>query len=418
MIATSRSALALFFSFFVASLAIACARDRAEDRPPANLGPSGGADGAKGDGGSPGPDAAPPGDGAPSVHGGPSGVRFVGRFDTRDPAGPWCAWPGCRIVARFTGTSVSARLNERVEPWMEGGPSEWDVAIDGKWQPKVVLQTGAHDYVLADGLAGGTHTVELYKRSEAQNGTTQFLGYTFPGGALEAPPPAPARRIEIIGDSQPAAFGVEGVGDCPPHNWAARWQNFRRSFGAILGETFAADVHGIVHSGKGLVRNIWRPDPLTFPIIYPRTLPNDATSDYDFSLFVPDVVVIMIGGNDFDIGQPSDDGPSPPEEFTEAYRRLVAFIRESAPDAHVFLAASPSVTDAQPPDRQSRTHVVSAIDTVAAERSRAGDARVYVASPGLAPPSELTGCEGHGNPAFHERVANELAASIRSRTGW
>src|SRR3954468_22693899 len=49
-------------------------------------------------------------------------VRFVGRFDTHDPAHPWCAWPGCRIVARFDGTQVTVRLNEHVDGWMQGGP--------------------------------------------------------------------------------------------------------------------------------------------------------------------------------------------------------------------------------------------------------------------------------------------------------
>src|SRR5205823_5008659 len=79
-------------------------------------------------------------------------VRFVGRFDTRDPAGPTCGWPGCRIIATFSGTAVTARLVEHVDDWMEGGPSEWDVAIDGALLPKLVLQLGQHDYVLASGL--------------------------------------------------------------------------------------------------------------------------------------------------------------------------------------------------------------------------------------------------------------------------
>ena len=33
----------------------------------------------------------------------------MGRFDTADPAGPKCSWPGCRIIARFEGTRVSVR---------------------------------------------------------------------------------------------------------------------------------------------------------------------------------------------------------------------------------------------------------------------------------------------------------------------
>ena len=36
----------------------------------------------------------------------------------------------------------------------------------------------------------------------------------------------------------------------------------------------------------------------------------------------------------------------------------------------------------------------------------------------LATADELTGCNGHGNPKFHERVAAELLPVVRSVTGW
>ncbi len=382
--------------------------------------------------GSPSADAAvsPPGDTAGSdsrapeeeIDPGPPAVQFVGRFDLRDPAGAKCAWPGCRIVARFDGTEVAVRMNEIDASWMLGGPSEWDVAIDGQWVPKLVLLQGVSEYVLARDLAPGPHKVELYKRSESQNGTSQFLGFDFRGGTLLSPPRRAPRRIEIIGDSQPAAFGVEGVGypdlDCPGPNWAAMWQNFRRSFGARIGESFGAEVLGTVHSGKGLVRNIWRPDLETMPVLYPRIVPTDATSLYDFTSYVPHVVVIMIGGNDFAVGQPVDDGPTPLDEFTQAYATLVASIRDRYPEVYVFLSASPSVTDEQPVGRQSRTNVLAGMHAVIAQRVAMGDTHIHEATPALATKTELTGCEGHGTPEFHERVAAEISAVIREKTGW
>src|SRR5690606_14362254 len=52
---------------------------------------------------SPGSSSAP-GGGDVDVDLGPPAVRFTGRFDAREVDGPKCGWPGCRIVARFTGT--------------------------------------------------------------------------------------------------------------------------------------------------------------------------------------------------------------------------------------------------------------------------------------------------------------------------
>ncbi len=358
--------------------------------------------------------------GEPEPTGDPA-VRFVGRFDTRESAGPKCGWPGCRVIARFEGTSVSAKLEEILEDWMDGGPSEWDVSIDGAISAKLVMKTGVNDYELAAGLAPGKHVVELYKRSEAQNGVTRFIGYDFHGGTLLAPPRPATRRIEIVGDSQPAAFGIEGVGqgpDCPGNDWAARWQNFHESFGARLGEIFSADVHGTVYSGKGFARNIWRADDETMPKIFGRANPVDPTSVFDLKSAVPDVVVVMMGGNDFAIGQPDDDGPAPLDEVIAAYDGLVATMRSAYPQAQLYLAVSPSVSDAEPPGRESRTNLKTAVTTIAEQRTKDGDARIHAVEPPVAKESELTACDGHGSPEFHDRLAKDLATVIRSHTGW
>jgi len=36
----------------------------------------------------------------------------------------------------------------------------------------------------------------------------------------------------------------------------------------------------------------------------------------------------------------------------------------------------------------------------------------------VAAESELTGCDGHGNAAYHERVAQQLAELVKAKTGW
>ncbi len=353
---------------------------------------------------------------------GPPALRFIGRFDTSDPAGPKCSWPGCRIIARFEGTSVSVRLREFVEPWMVGAPSEWDVAVDGQWKPKIVtVASGVEtEFSIATDLPSGIHTVELYKRSEAQNGTTQFLGYDFEGGTLLPPPKRKERRIEIVGDSQPAAFGVEGVGlgpDCPGEDHAAMYQNFRKSFGAHLGTIFKAEVQGTVFSGKGFAKNIWRPDTETMPVVFHRTNPLSPKSSWEFS-WSPNVAIVMMGANDFDTGKPIDEGQATVEEFNAAFASFIEMLRGKYPDTYLMLAVSPSITDTQPPGRNIRTNVTNAMTSVTAQRNAAGDTKVWTFAPKIATASELTGCNGHGNPKFHERVANELAAEIKTKLGW
>jgi len=364
------------------------------------------------------PDASTPP--APPAYG-PDELQLIGRFDRRDTAGPRCGWPGCRIVARFQGTEAVARLREIIAPWMEGAPSEWDVAIDGAWQAKLVMTPGTADYVLAKGLPAGEHVVELYKRSEAQNGSTQLLGMSFGDGKLLGAPPRKARRLEIVGDSAAAGFGVEGVGqgpDCPGPDWAARWQNFRLSLGARLGEALGAEVLGTVYSGKGMAKNIWHEDKDTMPRIFLRADPVDVSSTWDFEGPAPDAVVIMLGGNDFAIGQPVDQGPATRDEFSDAYAGFLTLVRSKYPNARIYAVTSPSTSDAEPVGRETRTNVLAGIASAVARRAASGDVRVRALEPRRATPDELTGCNGHGSPAFHQRVADELAATLRRDLGW
>ena len=388
--------------------------DGSNGAPPAAGASSGGSTSSGNGGGGGSGNATDPG----SPH-----VQFIGRFDTRDAAGPSCAWPGCRIVARFDGSEVSVEMKEMFAAWMDGAPSEWDVAIDGAWKDKLVMKEGASKYVLATGLPKGTHTIELFKRSEAQNGTTQFLGFDFAGGTLLAPPARKNRRIEIIADSVASGYGVEGVGaavngDCPGPDYASKWQNFRVSLGVRLGEAVDAEVLGTVHSGKGVSRNIWRPDTDTLPTLFSRSIPADPASTWDFAGWSADAVVIMAGGNDFDIGQPTDDGAASMDEFTAAYREFLMTLRKKYPQAYLFPTLSPTVSDAVPAGRNTRTNIKTAINALAMEMRAAGDARVDALEPGAAQTGELTGCNGHGNKQFHQRVGQELAASIRAKLGW
>lgn len=360
----------------------------------------------------------------PDVEAGDPHVQLIGRFDRSEPSGPKCAWPGCRIVARVDARAVSARLEELDAGWMDGAPSEWDVSVDGVITKHLVMAPGVASYELASGLSDGSHLIELYKRSEAQNGKTRLVGLDLHGGALLAPPVRKARRIEIISDSALAGFGVEAAGvvppgtPCPGIEHGARWQNFRKSAGAVLGDLVGAEVYGSVYSGKGIAKNIWHPDREPLPTLFLRTTPVEPKSSWDFSSWQPHAVVVMAGGNDFAIGKPVDQGPATLAEFTAAYLAFAEKLRQVYPSALLVLAVSPSVSDEHPEGRFTRTNVVAGVHAVVAARRAAGDTRIEELAPRVSAPEEMTGCMGHGSPAFHQRVAAELAAFLRPRLGW
>src|SRR3954452_1009004 len=189
---------------------------------------------------SPAPDAPLAADAAPAavdvaVPTGPAEVRFVARVDRTDPAGPRFAWSGSTILARFTGTSIGVRLG--------GGKSYFDVRIDGKLQPTVLATTAdKKDYPLAANLGPGPHELSVFRRNEARDGATTFLGLILDsaGGALLPPPPPATRRLEIIGDSTTCGYGVEGRNtNCP---FSPATENYDVTYGPVTARAVGADL--------------------------------------------------------------------------------------------------------------------------------------------------------------------------------
>src|SRR5688572_10533952 len=98
-------------------------------------------------------------------------VRFIGRVQRAGETATF-AWSGTGIVAAFEGTSVSVQLND-------SGSNQFTVLVDDTLQPLLDTQSGSHSYPLATGLVAGRHTVQIYRRTEANQGETTFEGFDF-----------------------------------------------------------------------------------------------------------------------------------------------------------------------------------------------------------------------------------------------
>jgi hypothetical protein len=87
--------------------------------------------------------------------------------------------------------------------------------------------------------------------------------------------------------------------------------------------------------------NITSPDP--FPIYYPRTIANDPQTAWNFNSWIPDVVVINLGANDF------STEPQPPRDvFEPGYVSFIHYVLSQYsqnPNLKLFLACGPVVKD-------------------------------------------------------------------------
>jgi lysophospholipase L1-like esterase len=352
-----------------------------------NMGGAGSGSAGTGAGGSAGMAGSGGGSTTPAVH-------FVGRVDDSDPNNARFAWSGTGVVAHFNGTQVSAKL---------GGSQQYTVVIDGTvTKPKLVATNGTN--ALATGLTAGEHTVELYRRTEANLGVATFSGFDFGGGTLLAPP-LPTRRIEVVGDSITCGYGDEGADmNC---SFSADTENHYLAYATLTARALNAELSTVAWSGKGVVCNYGDDatscqDPL--PTYYDRTLPDDTASKWDFKRFVADAVVVNLGTNDF-----STTSDPTKMEFEDAYAALLQRIRAAYPNAQILCTNGPMLSGTDLSTLMG--YIADVIDVLADPKISSFDIAPQDGSDGY-------GCDWHPSLARHQKMAATVTAAIKAKLPW
>ena len=334
-------------------------------------------------------------------------IRYTGRWDTSDLSVARAAWPAAAFAFAFSGTSLRLELED--EALADGTPDDdWlAIAIDGRELAPLALSQGRHIYEIARGLAPGMHAVSAAKRTEAEVGTIGLCGIALePGASLGPRPAAPARVVEMVGDSISTGFGIEGKSaDCP---FSAATEDATRAYGALAAQEFGADVWIAAWKGKGVLVNDDPSDADTLPRLYERLRPADPGSRYTYTVH-PDVVVLNIGTNDFARTAPPD------AEFRAAYAAFVARLRALHPDAFLVLALGPMLFDEG--DINFRTLARDAIFAALAGARQRGDGKIEMIE-FWTDPDEGAGCQVHPNRVTHRRMADELARLLEAKLGW
>lgn len=321
-------------------------------------------------------------------------VRFVGRVESTSPGTATYAWSGAGFVARFRGTGAAVRLRD--------DKNEHQVLIDGKVVERIVTRADKERYVLAEGLPPGEHQLEVYRRTEALFGKTQFLGIEILQGELLQNAPPPTRRIEVVGDSISCGYGNEGTKpDCP---FSPDTENHYLSYGALLARSLGASLSTVAWSGRGVVKNYDGGAGENMGILYDRVLPEvpakSASSPSDF-----DAVIVNLGTNDF------STEPDPEENhFVTAYVELLKKIRAANPKALILCTIGPMLG----PDDLAKAE--RAIAKAVEQLKSQGDARVIVHH--MKTDNQSPGCDWHPSLATHQRMADELALPLKAGLGW
>ncbi|HWA86474.1 MAG TPA: SGNH/GDSL hydrolase family protein [Opitutus sp.] len=259
-------------------------------------------------------------------------IRYSGRSEGAGTTKVTFGWSGARMRLRFEGSaSVGVRLDD------DSGGNYAMAWIDGKPAKKFRLDAKDGFYPLAEGLDLGAHTIEVVRVTECAVGLMHFRGFVLERGAKPlAWRDAHDRKIEFIGDSITCGYGVE-VNDAKIHFTPAT-ENFCLGYSGVTARRLDADYLVVARSGIGMVRNYDGPrdgSKDSMPPVYPHTFYLRPGSDWDYHHFIPDVVCLNLGTNDFSTTGVNVD------KFVATYADFLKMLLAHYPDARIVVLQGP-----------------------------------------------------------------------------
>jgi lysophospholipase L1-like esterase len=333
-------------------------------------------------------------------------IRYTGRIDFQNPEKPRLSGAGSYFRVKFSGSTCDILLEDQN---LYNNHSYISTEIDGKYQGRIKVTKDKTQYEIARDLEDTEHTLVVCKVTEAQNGYIGFLGLMCP--ELLPLEKNRERKIEFIGDSITCGMGLDASEiPCDSAQWYDQ-HNAYLAYGPLVARKLNADWLLSSVSGIGIIRNWNSPGP-TMPDVYNNTYLNmNSTSKWDARNFVPDLVSICLGTNDFSDGDGSYERVElDSAEFIAEYIRFVKRIRSRYPNAQICCLSSPMLSGQKSAQLQKNlSHVIQHMQDVENDNK----VHMFVFSQVSA-----SGCSGHPNEQEHREIAKKLLRFFEKVMDW
>lgn len=271
--------------------------------------------------------------------------------------------------------------------------------LDGKYQKRIKVAGNSNLPIVITAPNAGTHTVWIYKATEATTGPIFIQKITAKNVKSLKIPSAPL--IEFIGNSITCGAAAD-ASEVPCGTGVYHDQhNAYLAYGPRVARALEANFMLSSVSGIGVYRN-WNSTEPAMPQVYEKTRLQPGNAQWNFHLFTPKVVSIALGTNDFSRG----DGikkrlPFDSAAFVNAYINFVELVKSKYPKAQIALLSSPMVNGAA---RITLQNCLTAVKAKVNALHPAGK-RVAVF---FFQPMQAHGCAGHPTVEEHGVMANEV----------
>ena len=288
------------------------------------------------------------------------------------------------------------------------------------------------EYVLAENLPEGIHTVTVLRRNEVCLNKEIVMTDIRTDGRFLAPQKKSTRRIEVIGDSNITGYGNMSIRE----TYKPETQDATVSYASYIADAFGAEYTITARCGAyteavpqpsvgtpefftntyfftdywntALVDGAGRPlqnedgSYVEFDVYNPENTPNpDRTKLYDFTEADNDLVIVNMGDNDVWTKPKTEETR---EHFAEVMKKFLEQVRLANPNAYIIYAFSLNTGDF----RDCSKAAAEAYAATGDDRFTYVDLRFY----------DQQGGSGHPSMQMHQKAANQVVEVIKQKLGW
>ena len=322
------------------------------------------------------------------------------------------------IEFEFTGSRLDVTLCSNCDDYEEVLKAYVAVFINDSEIPhkRFVLNDKEKTYTLFQSKAIETVKVKFLKMSEAafaKVGIKDIIIYDFKElKKIENK----KRKIEFIGDSITCGYGNEGKLDVDEFNTAQ--ENPWLAYASKTARKLNADYNLVSWSGIGIISSYTEGDvpndELLMPKLYKYTdMDLDKTSDisesnydiWDNSVFIPDLIVINLGTNDFSYTKDINERI---EYFKNGYFNFLKQVRQSNPSSTILCILGVMGDDLYPSIEKCVSYFSNEFH----------DNNIF--SMHLTPQDEADGIGTDSHPSIitHDKLSVKLSEKIKEIMGW
>lgn len=339
-------------------------------------------------------------------------VRIIGRSIFHNNI-RYLSWSCSSVEFIFTGTELTAEIWTDWtldEPWKTVFQPYLAVFVNDEIVPNIrfAINEGTANYTIYKSSTAEPVKIRIMKLSEAAFSKVGIVSISADGDIV--PTSQLSRKMEFIGDSITCGFGIEGKS--AEEHFQTSTENPYINYASKTARSFGADYNLISWSCIGVYSSDTKTDEINdgwiMPKIYDYTdlgiegiVGIDRHVEWDFSSFVPDVIVINLGTNDnfYTKGiKERTDG------FKIAYEKFVKDVRSKNPHSCIICALGMMGAELYPAIEEA-VH-------------KLGDDKVYALEFDVQCNEDGIGCEQHPNIVTHNKAASKLSKMISDIMGW